>query len=283
MRFEEETWFDGKPGGAPVHFRAWRPEAPTAVLCIVHGMGEHIGRYAPHAARFAAAGVAVYGLDHIGHGLSGGVRGHTPRYDGLLDGVDALLAEARGREGAAVPLAVWGHSMGGNILLARALRGPLDAAALVATAPFLQLPKDPPAFQIALGRLIDRVLPTLTQPTRLDPTLISRDPDQVQRYIDDPLVHDRISARWFLGAQAAAETILARAGEFPLPLLLMHGAGDGIVSVEGSRLFAERAGPRCRYREFPKAYHELHNDFGKDEVFAEMRGFLAGYGVAAAE
>lgn len=275
MQVEEESWFTPGPGGQKIHFRAWRPAEPKAVLCIVHGMGEHIGRYAPAAARFARDGVAVYGHDHLGHGLSGGVRGHTPSYDALLDGVDALLAEARTREGAGMPLAVWGHSMGGNIVLAHALRRGCGGAPIIATAPFLKLPKDPPAFQILLGRIVDRALPSVTQPTRLDPKLISRDPAEVRKYIDDPLVHDRISARWFLGARAAAAEILARAAEFPLPLLLMHGGADGIVSVDGSRQFAERANGRCRYREFPGAYHELHNDLDRDEAFAEMRDFLA--------
>ncbi len=254
--------------------RSWPLEAPKGVVCLVHGLGEHSGRYAPLAAALNGAGFAVHAFDLRGHGKSGGKRGHTPSYDALLDDITCLLDDAE-KKFPRAPLFLYGHSLGGNLVINYILRRPVERlTGAVATGPWLRLAFEPPAYKVWLARTVGRLLPCLLQPNGLDPAMLSHDPEIVRAYVEDPLVHDRISSALFLGAYEAGLWALEHAADLPVPLLLMHGAADQLTSPKASEEFCQRAGKRCTFRAWDGLYHEIHNEPQKEEVYRTVIAWL---------
>jgi len=165
--------------------------------------------------------------------------------------------------------------MGGNLVLNYTLRRRPDLCGVVVTGPWLELAFQPPSLQVALGRLMNRLAPTFTQDSGLDTKALARDPQVVQAYENDPLVHSKISARLFVSMYEAGHWALQHAAEFPLPLLLMHGEADRLTSAKASRRFAEAAPQdRCTLRLWPGFYHEIHNEPEKGQVVQAMLTWL---------
>ncbi|WP_274653225.1 alpha/beta hydrolase [Paenibacillus humicola] len=251
----------------------WLPDggaaAARAVVGIVHGMGEHAGRYAHVAEALTAGGCAVLMFDQRGHGRTEGKRGHAPFYDALLEGVDWLLEEAE-RRFPALPRFLYGHSMGGNVTVNYVLRRKPRLNGAVVTGPWLKLAFQPPKLQAVIGRVVERFYPRYTNARPLAAEKLTSDPDMVRRYVEDPLGHGQITAGFFFGVQRAGLWAIAHAHELTVPLLLLHGGVDHVTSIHASRRFAENAGGLCSFREWPGFLHELHNERGRDEVFASI-------------
>ncbi len=259
-----------------LYAQAWQPDDnPRGVVCLVHGLGEHSGRYAHVATALNQAGYALLAFDLRGHGKSQGRRGHTPSYDALMDDIANFLAEVEKRN-PGIPCFLYGHSLGGNLVLNYALRGNPKLTGVVATAPSLKLAFEPPAIQVALGRGMDKIWPAFVQPNGLDLQALSRDPEVARKYRSDPLVHDRISARLFVGFFEAGQWALDHASQFRLPLLLMHGGADRITSHEASREFAARAGDEATLKIWEGLYHEIHNEPEQAQVFDTLIAWLDG-------
>lgn len=254
----------------------WEPEeerAIPAVIALVHGMGEHIGRYRHVAEMFTGAGYAVFGFDQVGHGMTEGKRGHTKSYPALLDGVDAMLAEVKQRFPAA-PVFLYGHSMGGNVALNYVLRRKPAIAGAIVTGPWLRLAFNPPPLQLIVARVVNRLFPAYTNDRPMVGDHLTSDPVMVKRYQEDPLGHGAITARFFLSVQSAGLWALKHAGAWRVPLLLMHGGSDKVTSILASRQFADSAGSACTFMEWPGLKHELHNELDREEVFDVMRDWL---------
>jgi alpha-beta hydrolase superfamily lysophospholipase len=246
--------------GAQLYYQGWAPDdAPRAAICLVHGLGDHSGRYSHVAAHLNAAGYALLAYDQRGHGKSDGRRGHSPSYDRAMDDIGLLISEGEERY-PGLPRYLYGHSLGGSLVLNYALRRKPALDGVIATSPGLR-----PAMPIAgwkqalIGPLYNR-LPGLQLPNGLDITGISRDPAVVEAYRRDPLVHDRASVRFGADILSSGEWALEHAVEFPLPLLLIHGSADRITSPEASQEFAAKAGDRCTFLLLDGFYHETHNE-----------------------
>jgi len=272
----EITWntFDG----IPQFVRIWRPDGETqAAICLLHGLGEHSGRYLYVAERLTAAGYAVVAPDLRGHGRSGGQRGHIPSYAAILADIDQLLGQSTDLF-PGLPLFLYGHSMGGNLAINYPLRrsSHLDPAlrGVIATSPWLRLSFEPSAAKVALARALSTVWPSLSQANGLAVKALSHDPAVTAAYLADPLVHDRISARAAVAIMSAGAWAIEHAQQFPLPLLLMHGGDDHITSAPASAEFARRAGPRCTFRLWPGLYHETHNEPEREKVLDFTIGWL---------
>lgn len=259
--FEWET-----SDGIHISGREWQANQPKGAICLIHGLGEHIGRYSHFAQYFTDNGYSVIGYDRRGHGLSGGKRGHTPRVDLLLDEVSQLLVQAKVHH-QRMPIFLYGHSMGGNLVLAYALKRHPEVQGVIASAPWIRLAFQPSGIEIALGKIMRILYPAYTQGNGLKTEHLSKDPEVVRAYEQDPLVHDRITAATGIGMMQQANWLDQYSGLFPLPLLIMHGGEDHIVSPEGSRAFALRVQGDVTYREWEGLYHEIHNEKKQLEVF----------------
>ncbi len=243
------------------------------MVLLVHGLGEHAGRYDHVARRLNGWGFAVRGFDHYGHGESGGVRGGLPTPARLLDDLADVVDSTRARMDAATPLILLGHSMGGLVaarLVALGLR-PVDA--LVLSSPALDAGLS--AFQRFLLALLPRVAPHLRVGNGLDAAFISHDPAVVAAYRADRLVHDRISARLARFIAQEGPATLALAAQWKVPTLLMYAGADRLVNPAGSRAFAAAAPPQVvTSRCFDGLFHEIFNERDSEPVFALLRQWL---------
>lgn len=289
------------PDGLEFYFQGWEPEPqPKAVVCLVHGLGEHTGRYAHVAAALNQAGYALLGFDLRGHGKSGGKRGHTPTYDALMDDIARLLDEAAARYPNR-PCFLYGHSLGGNLVLNYALRrctiaeksvgagrlrngsrdlqspGADGVSGIIATSPAIRVTNPLPPLQVAVAKIMNRLAPGMQMANGLALDGLARDPEVIRAYTSDPLVHNKISVRLATSMLDAGEWALAHAAEFPLPLLLVHGTKDILTSAKASEEFAAKAPPGlCTLKLWEGFYHETHNEPEKAEVLAYMVDWLRG-------
>ncbi len=271
------------PDNLAFYFQGWQPDAaPRAVVCLVHGLGEHSGRYAHVAAPLNAAGYALLGFDLRGHGKSGGPRGHTPTYDALMDDIGRLLDETAARYPGR-PQFLYGHSLGGNLVLNYALRRKSTlsgeersrrVAGVVATSPAIRVANPLPAVQVALAKVMNRLQPGMQMANGLALDGLARDPEVIRAYTGDPLVHNKISVRLALGMLQAGEWALEHAAEFPLPLLLVHGSADKLTSAAASQEFAAKVRGDCTLKVWEGFYHETHNEPEKAEVLGFMIDWL---------
>lgn len=249
--------------------QGWTPKGKLkAVVCLVHGVGEHSGRYEHVASYLNKYGFAMQAFDHRGHGKSPGARGHFPTYETVMKDIARHLEETRKRfPGKAIIL--YGHSMGGNLVLNFVLRMQPEITGVMVTSPLLRLSFRPSGLKIALAKLLMRIWPALPMPSGLDTSDFSHDPESNKKYDDDPLNHKKVTP-CFLNLIDAGDWALARASEFSKPLLLMHGGADRITSPENSRFFAEKAGEGCSLIIWDGLYHEIHNEPEKRMVLETM-------------
>jgi len=253
--------------GVKLFSQVWMPQSePSCVICLVHGIGEHSSRYDAWAKRFADENVAVVAFDQRGHGESGGVRGQIPSYNTLLDDIDLILHDCE-KSFPEVPVVLYGHSLGGGEVLNHLLFKENKYKAVIATSPWLISQQSPPKFLMPLIHLLEIGFPNLCLKTKLNADLLSRDNKVVDDYKNDKLVHAWVSVRLFYQAYIAGYNALAHASLINKPLLLLHGSADQITSAEVSQQFVENAGKLCQFHVFQNAFHELHNDSCKDEVF----------------
>lgn len=262
------------PDGVDLYFQEWRPEdRARAVVCLVHGLGEHSGRYGHVAAHLNEAGYAVVAFDQRGHGRSGGPRGHSPSHTTTLDDIGLLLAEANARY-PELQKHLYGHSLGGGMVINYALRRRPDIRSVIATSPALRQATPAPQWKTAFGKLLRDIRPEMQVSNGLDLSGISRDPEVIRAYRADPLVHDRVSARLGTDTLASGEWALVHAGEFPLPLLLIHGSADRITCPKASREFADHAGDCCTFVLLDGCYHETHNEPDAHLALDAITGWL---------
>lgn len=273
MIHTEYTW--KSKTGVTVYGQSWLVENPKAVVGIVHGMGEHSARYNYLVEALNAANISVVSYDQMGHGKTEGKRGHVSNYEILLGCLNELVAKMIELV-PAKPVFLFGHSMGGNVVLNYLLQRKPRVNGAIVSAPWLKLAFDPPAIQVKLGRLVSGILPGMVQSTKLDVTTISRDPKEVQRYSDDPLVHDKISTAFFVGVHDSGEWALEHASELETPLLLYHGTGDKLTSHDASKMFASKASGDVTFKSLEGYYHESHNEAEADrkEVFSMITGWI---------
>lgn len=268
MKTFETTW--SNPEGLEFYAKAWEPDGnPKAAVALLHGLGEHVGRYAHVGAAFSQAGYALMGCDLRGHGRSGGRRGHAPSQEAYLQDVDLLLERVRTRY-AGLPIFLYGHSLGAILVLVYGLRRKPRLMGAIASAPALHSNLESQPVKVMLARILGGLVPTLTVPSGLRTDTLSHDPQVEQDYLADPLVHDRATLGWGKIMLETNPWILKHAAEFPLPLLLVHGGADTVAYPSGSREVAAALGDRATLLVWENLYHETHNEPEKAKVIAEM-------------
>ena len=251
------------PSGAP----------SRGLVVIVHGLGEHAGRYDHVAERLNSWGFAVRSYDQHGHGESDGKPGALPSDTFLLDNLAELLDTSRRRMDPRLPLVLMGHSLGGLVAARLVSLNLRQVDGLVLSSPALDAGMN--AFQKLLVSVLPRLAPDLRVGNGLNAQYLSHDAGVVQAYRDDPMVHDRISARLARFIADAGPAVLASAPQWRVPTLLLFAGADHLVNPEGSRAFAAAAPPgvvsaHC----FEGLYHEIFNEVDHEAVFERLKGWL---------
>jgi alpha-beta hydrolase superfamily lysophospholipase len=261
--------------GIDIQAVEWLPEdAPKAIITLVHGLGEHALRYQHVAQKFTDKGYILFGFDLRGHGRSSGPRGHAPSYDALMDDIQRSLDQARSRH-PGLPVFLYGHSLGGNLVLYSSLTRQPEVKGAIVTSPGLGTATPVNGVTLFLGNILYKLVPTFKFDNSLDRSGMARDPEVEKKYTADPLVHPFISSRLGLDMLANGMFILENPTKIHSPLLLMQGSADRLVSPELTRKFAENAPKNLvTYKEWEGFYHELHNEPEKDEVIQVMTDWL---------
>ena len=241
-------------------------KSEKGVIIITHGMGEHSMRYMEMADFYTNEGYTVISFDIRGHGLSEGKRGHTPGFEFLMDDIERVYTQVK-KDYPYLPIFLFGHSMGGNLVLNFLLRKPNSICGAIVTGAYLKLGFDPPKWKIILAKLSSSIWPTLSQPTELELDALSRNKEVIRKYENDELVHDRITSAFFINVHFAGQYVIDHANEIKTPLLVMHGMEDRLTSPKGSQEFASNAGENVHLKMWDGLYHELHNEPEKQEIF----------------
>lgn len=247
--------------------------ALRGVVILVHGLGEHAGRYDHVARRLNQWGFAVRGYDHYGHGESDGVRGALPNGMRLVDDLADLVDSTRMRMEQGTPLILLGHSMGGLVAACMVAQQSRPVEGLVLSSPALDAGLS--AFQKLLLAVLPRILPNLAVGNGLNPDFISHDPEVVAAYKADAHVHDRISGRLARFIADGGPWVVSQAARWNVPTLLMYAGADQLVNPAGSRAFAAAAPKEVvTVRCFDDLFHEIFNELDAEPVFETLRQWL---------
>jgi alpha-beta hydrolase superfamily lysophospholipase len=256
--------------------REWLPPDPERVLLLVHGLAEHSGRYEHVGAWFAERACAVHAYDQRGHGKSAGVPGHLRRFSDYLDDLEAVLRRVRERH-PELPVFLVGHSMGGLVVTTFARERRPEVAGIVTSGAALRVPANVSRTTLAGARLLARLLPRLRMNPQIDPAGLSRVPEVVRAYVDDPLVFSRITASFASELFAAMRRTGDGGADVRVPTLLLHGEADLLCPVEASRhFFAQLGAGEKGLRTYPGLFHEIFNEPERERVFDDLLAWLRG-------
>lgn len=252
--------------GIEIFYRHYRAESERARMVIAHGLGEHSGRYGNVVDRLLPQGISIWVPDHRGHGQSGGKRGHVLNFTQFLADLRITVELAKKDMPGEMPCFLLGHSMGGLIALYFAQRYPGLIDGVAASSPLLGMAIEVPAIKKILGSVMSYVWPGLIMGNELDAAKISHDPEVVNAYRTDPLVHDRVSARFFTEVMAAMESVNQQAPTLSIPVLMQVAGDDYLVNADSAKLFFEQLtlGDKTLHV-YDDLYHEIYNAPEKDK------------------
>ena len=255
--------------------QGWEPETKPikAVVCLVHGLGEHTSRYEHVAEYFCSSGYSLFGADLRGHGRSDGPRGHFSSIEAVMQDIDLLFEQAKSRY-PGIPLILYGHSLGGILVLHYGLKRKPDIKGIIACSSGLRTALENQPSKILAAKVLGAIIPKVSLPSGLDVNAISHDKSVIEKYKNDPLVHDKISLGFGKIMLETTQWTLKHSAEFPLPLLMIHGKADAIAFSSGSIEFAAPLKAKCKLVLFDDGFHELHNEPIKAEVFKTMTDWM---------
>ena len=251
----------------------WKYPEEQAVIVLVHGMGEHMLRFQDSViSHLLSSKFTVVALDLYGHGRSEGKRGHCPSYEALLDAVEYTINKAQ-QLFPDKKTYLYGHSLGGNIVINYTLKRKHTLSGIIATSPFLRLAFTPPKWKLMVGKLLFKIYPSVTLSNELDVNAISRDPKEVTNYKDDTLIHNKISPMYSFPVFNAGEYALKQANTLQTPMLMLHGTGDQIIDYKAAKEFCNSTN-KAKLVLFEDGYHELHHDVCKEEFIETILNWL---------
>jgi acylglycerol lipase len=252
--------------------QVWEAKNTKAVVVLVHGMGEHSGRYAHVAKKLTENEYSVVAFDHFGHGNTSGKRGHNPGFEAVLESITKTIEKAK-ELFKEKPIFLYGHSMGGNAVINYSIRINHDLKGVIGTSPFLKLAFQPPKIKLAVGKILQKIAPSITMGNELNANDISREKIEVNKYVNDPLVHDKISPNFSLNFIETGQWAIENANKLKTPMLLLHGTGDKIIDYKGTQEFANKS-KNAMLKLYKGGYHELQNDLCKEEMLQDVVNWL---------
>jgi alpha-beta hydrolase superfamily lysophospholipase len=272
---EQTGYFEGVKG-LQLFYKIWSPDkSPKAILVIVHGAGEHIGRYQNMVDALVPDGFIITGYDQRGHGQSEGHRGHIDSWKDYREDIRIFLALSRSRF-PGLPVFLYGHSMGSLGVLDYILHDSLGLAGAIISGTALK-PKGTvaPPHLVLLAKVLSTMAPGFLIKMKLEGSSLSHDPQVAKAYMDDPLVHWHRSVRWGTENLKVIEWIKTRAREINLPILFLHGENDPLLDPAGAQLFFEQIEyPDKTIHIYPGGLHEPHNDLNYKQVISDLEGWM---------
>ncbi|MFY0601855.1 MAG: lysophospholipase [Cyclobacteriaceae bacterium] len=260
--------------GLELFYRYWIPEKPEKVFCIIHGHGEHGGRYEHIALHLTKMNVSTFAMDLRGHGLSKGKRGHAASYDLLMRDVEELIKTARETFND-LPIYLMGHSMGGNLVANFMINDTSkEISGFILSSPWLKLAFEPSKIKLKLGQIMTKIWPSYSENNGLEVNYLSKDPIEVKKYVDDPLVHGMISAGLFSAISEASDNALVKAGNIKTKGLVYHGSADQIIDHKTTQAFAA-SNELLEWHLLDGVFHEPHNDLEKDSVLTLISNWIS--------
>jgi acylglycerol lipase len=242
---------------------------PTAALILIHGFGEHIGRYEHVYQACADQNILVYGMDLRGHGKSEGKRGHARSYELLLSDIEELLKTFRSDYND-LPTFLYGHSMGGNLVANFAISKPLnELKGFILSSPWLKLAFEPPAWQTSAAKILSKVIPGFSMDDNLDANELSKIPEVAHQYVNDPLVNSKISAGLYMAITEAGQHALNHHESIKIPGFVYHGDADKITNHAASKEFAANH-QNISWKSYENVRHEGHNDTEQEAIIANV-------------
>lgn len=252
--------------GIKLFYRYWVPDKCQQILCIIHGHGEHSGRYSRISNFLMDHKTGVFCPDLRGHGKSQGKKGHAKSMEILLSDIEEMLKVARVYD-LRSPIYLMGHSMGGNLVANYMIANDSkEISGFILSAPWIRLRFNPPPWKLALGRYMNRIWSSFPSKSGLNPNHISRIKSEVEKYLEDPLIHNRITASLYSVISTGGEKILADGALIKKPGLVYHGTGDEITDWKASMEFASK-NKLIEWKAIEGAYHEPHHDLARDEAY----------------
>jgi len=259
VRFLEDSW-TVPSCRRTYHYTVWQPERLTALLIILHGFGEHGGRYETLARTLAEQGITVVVPDLWGHGRSGGPRGDMGSFTQCLSDLHAMTQHVALRQFGHTSFALLGHSFGGLMAILWGLMHPEHLRALIVQSPLLEVGFPIPSWKTTLAKLLAGSWPAASLAMNLNVTMLSHDPNVVLAYRTDPLIHNHMSAGTYCDILRAQDEAFARAARLTIPTLLLCGAQDRIISVDAAQRWFAHVPCEKKSVVFPNTYHELHHE-----------------------
>ena len=265
MLHKEYAWQSYEKKG--IYAQSWIPEtAMKGIICLVHGLGEHSGRYSRWAEQFVQAGYGMLAVDLPGHGRTEGRKAYVKSYEDLLNCVGLLLKRSEDLF-PGVPRILYGHSMGGNITINYSILRDAPFKAHIASSPWLRLTFRVSPLELALGKIMNSLFPRVRFKRKGTNTeRLSHDPDHWSDVRADPLNHGKVTGRYFWIIHRQGEYALKHARRVKMPFLLMHGGDDQVTSPLASEELAAGCGEQVRFKRWEGLYHELHWEFEYKEV-----------------
>ena len=262
-------------GRIRLHYRTWEvPDAEAAIL-VVHGLFEHGARYVELAEVMASSRFSTFAFDLRGHGASEGRRGHTSRFDVLLQDLDRFRREVQGLLPVGTPMFLLGHSMGGLVALRYLEEYDAPFAGAVITSPWLGTAYNAPRWKVLLGNVFNHVLPAFPFSVKLDPADLTHDEERAAAYRDDPGIHSTITPRMFTELSGAIETAFRRGDRIKVPVLFLLAGEDTVVSTERSLAFARSLDtPAVSVEVLDGMRHEILQERDRGEVLNEVRDWI---------
>lgn len=247
---------------------------PKAVVIIVHGLGEHSSRYNHMAKFFNEKNIVVYSFDHCGHGRSSGVRGDIPSYDHACNEINYLIEVAQ-KEFPLTPVFLYGHSLGGAIVLYYAVSKDSNIKGIICTSPALKTGAPLPPLKIIFAKILNAIVPKVTMNNGLDVNNLSHDQNVINAYKEDPLVHPNISVRLGMELIENGAFLVENANQIKYPVLLLQGEKDHLVNPKSTCEFAQNAvGKNIQFIQYPELFHEMHNELDNQDFLNTISNWL---------
>lgn len=266
-----EKYLDSPLG--KIYTRYYLANESNAIIILIHGLGEHMGRYASWAGKFKPYNYTICGLDLPGHGKSEGKRGHFTSVNALYNTIDIFIEQVK-NDFPDKPLILYGHSMGGNIAGNYLIERQPAIKALILSSPWLRLSVQPNFFKFWLAKWMYKIFPSFPDATNLNPGFISRIPEEVVLYKNDELVHGKITPGLFVPLFFNGIALVKKAKKIYCSTLVVHGTNDKLTSHKASQELAEK-NDKIDFIAFEGGYHELHHDSCQEELFEAIIDWLS--------